>query len=251
MAKKRIKSGPEAYHHGDLKKSLIKTAIRMLQKTHPEKLSLRELARQAGVSPAAPYRHFHDKIDLIAQIMEEGFELKYQYMREALLKSKGHPREMFFSCGMAYFKMGLLHPQHFRLMVSSEIQDFQAYPSLEQAALKSFLLLRATIEYGQKKKFLGPGDASHRAMNCWCVVNGFTSLYAEGRLTWLGVNKDNAEEAIRVLMSQLLNGSKVSLGSSEFGFVPFKDAKGGVYKQKMLTQPHSEIEAIFSSFEKS
>lgn len=216
LHKRRKALKTETYHHGDLRSALIDAAIQLLQKMSPDQLSLRELARQAGVSVAAPYRHFKDKNELLAAISEQGYGLKYKYMSEGIRSAKGDAREMLYACGLAYFRMGLKHPQHFKLMSSSSIIPDERYPQLMQTACKTFMLLKSMIEHLQSKKLLGPGNPYHHAMNCWCVVNGFTALYAEGRLTWLGVKPTNADAALRTLLEQYIRGTAVALPKDSF-----------------------------------
>lgn len=204
----------------------------MLKTRSPDEISLRELAREAGVSQAAPYRHFKDKNQLLAAVCQQGFDLKFQYMLEAVQKAR-QAKELIFSCGLAYFQMGLKHPQHFKLMVNSDIQPSPDYPELEQSACKTFLLLKQVIEKCQKAGIMGQGNAYHRAMNCWCLVNGFTALYAEGRLEWLGVTPQNAEDALKTLISQFLYGSQQDLDQSDFGFKIFSTPLAQVNQTQM------------------
>ena len=234
-----------SYHHGDLRLTLIATALQLLKSVSASELSLRKLAAKAGVSAAAPYRHFKDKDELIAAVMAEGFEKKSEFMADAILKSKGDPEKMMFDCAAAYFRMGLLHPQHFKLMATSHIEPSPQYPELLAAAAKSFLILKNMILFCQKKGLVGPGDVYHKAMNCWCVVHGFTSLYVEGRLSWLGVTEKNGEAAIRTLVSQYLMGNKNPLAKSEFGFKPFQTPESDWQKKEMLDQDYPEIERLF------
>ena len=201
----------EAYHHGNLRESLIAAAVKFLEKNPLEKLSLRTLALKAGVSQAAPYRHFKDRNEILAAISQQGFELKFKYMLEAFLANQGNPKELFNACAYAFFKMGLLHPQHFKLMLTSSVCPSPEYPELERAAGLSFALLKKMVEICQSAGVIGPGDPFHKSMHCWAVVTGFTTLYVEGRLTWLGINRANASAALRVFVEQFLHGQQSAL----------------------------------------
>lgn len=233
----------DGYHHGDLKSTLIDSALRLLKTKSAESLSLRELAREAGVSQAAPYRHFKDKNELLAAIIEQGFEKKFKYMYEAISAVKNDPKELYYACGLAYFRMGLKHPQHFKLMNSSEINPGPEYPGLLEIASKTFILLREVVKYCQKKGIVGSGDPHHKAMNCWCVVNGYTSLYAENRLEFLGVTPDNAEMGLRALLSQYLVGQSQPLPATNFRLFETRDSK--MMKEMMLDRNHPDVDALF------
>ncbi len=228
-------SRPAAYHHGDLRSTLIASAVKHLESKPVESISLRELARGAGVSLAAPYRHFKDKEALLAAISQEGFDLKRKYMEQAIKQSKGDVQKMFFGCGNAYFKMGMLHPQHFKLMVASNVCPSEKYPELMETAARTFALLTQVMKKCQEAGLIGSGDPFHHALNCWAVVNGFTSLYAEGRLEWVGVTQQNAEAALKTLLSQYLLGSAQPLSKSDSGFRPFMSPKSAPRKQALLS----------------
>lgn len=200
-----------SYHHGNLRETLIQEALSFL-KDHPlESLSLSTLANRAGVSQAAPYRHFGSRNELLAAISQQGFELKFSYMLEAYRRFKDQPLELFHECAQSYFKMGLLHPQHFKLMLTSPVVPSPEYPELQKAAGLAFGLLKKTIERCQAAKIVGAGDPYHKSMHCWALVNGFTTLYAEGRLRWLGVDERNARNALRILVEQFRTGHQSTL----------------------------------------
>ena len=145
-----------AYHHGDLKAALLQTAGEMLEKQGLASISLRELARRAGVSHNAPYRHFPDRERLLAALAAEGFEL----LGDAL--EKRPRREM----GEAYVEFALEHPQRFRLMFGGLLQldnrDGRAYESLQ----KAFADLGEQAEYA--------------AAAAWALVHGLSHLLLDG-----------------------------------------------------------------------
>jgi len=206
-SRKAGKGTQRAYHHGDLRASLVTTAVAMLATRPPDQLSLRALAEAAGVSQSAPYRHFRDKDALLAAISQQGFDLKGAYM-EAAIHAAGHDyREMFYGIGDAYFRMGLEHPQHFRLMLTSPVQPSPEHPELLRAASATFALLVAVVSACQRAGIIGAGDPLARSMYCWSFVNGFTTLYAEGRLTWLGVSAKNARAMLRAHITQYILGA--------------------------------------------
>lgn len=217
------------YHHGDLKLALIEAALRALKTRGPEDLSLRELARAAGVSQAAPYRHFRNKLDLLAAISQQGFELKAKYMEQALAEAQGDPERSFYGCGQAYFRMGVEHPQHLRLMVASPVIPSPEHPELLAAAARTFVILKTMIHSCQTAGFLGPGDCDLRAMHCWSAVNGFTLLYAEGRLEWLGVTPENCRQALDGYLRQHLHGAKEPLFAAG-AFEPFQTKASEAYR---------------------
>ena len=223
----------DAYHHGDLKQGLLKAAIRHLETSGPETLSLRELAQELGVSQAAPYRHFKDRDALIAALSQEGFELKYQKMREAMLATMDRPIEMFHACARAYLGMALEHPQHFRLMMGGTVCPDEDRPELMLAACRSFVLLKIMIRRCQRAGVIAAGDPNHRALQCWALVHGFASLYSAGRLEWLGIHRENAVTAFDLMIEQVRSGIGRSPLPVKPGFIPFVEGESAKRGQLM------------------
>jgi AcrR family transcriptional regulator len=207
------------YHHGNLREALVHAAFKYLEKNTAESLSLRGLAKLAGVSQAAPYRHFKDRDGLLAAVSLEGFNLKLEYLTTAYIKFRHKPEELYHQFARAYFEMGLDHPQYFKIMMTSPVKPSPEHPELYHCAALNYALLKIMIEDCQKAGVLGAGDPYHKALHCWSVVAGFTTLYADGRLDWLGVTKQNAIAALRALTEQFLAGHHAPLAKS--GFAPF------------------------------
>src|SRR3982750_2168770 len=115
------------YHHGDLRRALIDTALTMVTEEGAWNFTLREVARRAGVSHAAPYNHFEDKAALLAEVAALGF----QALRHALEPAAGgHPRsarQALAGVAAAYVRFGVEHPAHYRLMFGAELADKAHY----------------------------------------------------------------------------------------------------------------------------
>jgi AcrR family transcriptional regulator len=150
-------STSSSYHHGDLRAALLAAAGEMLEKQGLASLSLREVARRAGVSHNAPYRHFPDRESLLAALAAQGFE----QFGEAL--EKRPRREM----GEAYVDFALEHPQRFRLMFSGVrgTSDRRAYEALKTSFAD-----------------LG-GDAEYAAAAAWGLVHGLAHLLLDGHFS--------------------------------------------------------------------
>src|SRR5579875_1684070 len=105
--------GARPYHHGDLRRALVAAAERILVRDGLQGLSLRGVAREAGVSPAAPYHHFKDKSDLLNALAEEGFHALGDALRAEF---EADPRHDLTSMGVAYVKFARANPALYRLM---------------------------------------------------------------------------------------------------------------------------------------
>ena len=149
------------YHHGDLRATLLQVAGKVMEKEGLAGLSLRDLARRAGVSHNAPYRHFPDRDALLAALGAEGFER----LGEAMGAHTG--REM----GEAYVHFALEHPQRFRLMFGGAL-DFEKYPGLRTAADAAYQLLVLAFKDLPRPELAAAG--------AWALVHGLSHLLLDG-----------------------------------------------------------------------
>ncbi len=143
----------------------------MLEKEGVEALSLREVARRAGVSHYAPYRHFAAREALLAALAAEGFELLGQAQRKAA--ETGGLRAM----GEAYIRFALVHPQRFQLMFDGRF-SFENHPPLRDVATRAFEGLSAALA-ANLPEAQGAGDASIAA---WALVHGLAQLLLGKRI---------------------------------------------------------------------
>ena len=112
-----------AYHHGDLRRALLDAALLMVEREGPKGLSLRAVARLAGVSPAAPYRHFSGKEGLLAAVAREGLNALAESMESASAENVGLALAEFRAIALAYVKFAAANPSHFRVMFGPEVTD--------------------------------------------------------------------------------------------------------------------------------
>lgn len=209
MAKKTFKSKVQKpYRHGDLRTTLLRAAVNYLKSGSASELSLRELARQAGVSEAAPYRHFRDKADLVAAVAAEG----YRYLADGLIKvaldRNPDPADQFFQQALVYFRFGENYSEHFRLMHGPFLSKcrFELYPALYLQSQRAFYSVVKVLLNCRTQGLLGTTSLSTRAMYSIVAVHGFTDMYLNKRLHWLGVDAQSADSALQGYVSNLLKG---------------------------------------------
>ena len=122
-ARKKIRSAKaHAYHHGDLRRALIDTALKLVTEKQDWTFSLREVARRAGVSHRAPYNHFPEKLDLLAAVAAVGFERLRTGMLRAMAGTEGSEALLVAGC-RAYVHLGLENPALYRLMFGAALSD--------------------------------------------------------------------------------------------------------------------------------
>ncbi len=179
------------YHHGDLKKTLISTAIWIVESEGVEGLTMRKAARRAGVSHAAPAHHFGDRNGLMAAIAGQGFDLLYRAMRsaaEACDPSDALTR--FKAAGMAYIEFATSHAAYFKIMYHPLFADKSPYPDLEKASLDTFHLIVAEISECRRRGFFQKADEREMALFAWTTVHGFASLAVNGQIRSKGYTRD-------------------------------------------------------------
>lgn len=162
------------YHHGDLRRALIDAAQRILEAEGPTALSLRAVAREAGVSPAAPYHHFKDKGELLDAVANEGWRLLNEAMKAAREKA-GSPRAAMTALGVAYVCFAHEHPALYRVMYKRS-RDKEALPEhLHDDDDSAYCRTRDTlIEAGAD-----PNDAiglELATIAAWCAAHGLAEL---------------------------------------------------------------------------
>jgi AcrR family transcriptional regulator len=164
------------YHHGTLRPALVAEAVRLLAEGNPAALSLRELARRLGVSPAAPYRHFADKDALLAAVAQEGFEHLAAELDGAAAAHPHEPLRQLADVGWAYVRFALHQPQYFQVMFGRAATPQANYPELLAAGQSAFGILQRVIEGGQGAGRVVPGDVRELAVAAWAQVHGLATL---------------------------------------------------------------------------
>lgn len=124
---------PRAYHHGDLRNGLLEAARCILEEQSLNALTLRAVARRAGVSHAAPYRHFPNHEALLVELGVEGFQELRQYIVEAA-KISGPESDRIANIGAAYMRFVAKRPAVARLMFGSQLPNRDKFPALAEAA---------------------------------------------------------------------------------------------------------------------
>jgi AcrR family transcriptional regulator len=186
MAKPDIDNHERPYHHGDLRRAIVSAALEILTETQSLEFSLRELARRAGVSHNAPYKHFADKRELLAAVSAGGFEaLTKRIARE--IAGQNNARAQLFAMLRAYIRHGVENPALYRLMFGGYLSGLDnGRPAIERAAAeKTKALLAGAIIDGALGRAIpnsrrNEGKIEGAILACWSLVHGLTLLLADG-----------------------------------------------------------------------
>ena len=196
----------KTYHHGDLRNALIAAARVLLTEEGVGGLDLRKVARRAGVSHAAPYRHFADKQALLAAIAEDGFQQLGARVSKALDGAGNEPQRRLLALAWAYVEFALDNPAHMREMFSGLTIDRATYPSLYAASKVPFTLTIAAITQGQEAGALAAGDPIHRTLAVWSQIHGLAMLLLEDQIPEARGDRDVAHQLVRVCIDALYHG---------------------------------------------
>ena len=174
------RGGRRGYHHGNLREALIEAALDLIAAKGPAGFTFAEAARHAGVSPAAPYRHFRDRDALMADVARRGFERFEQQLAAAWDEGRPSPPTAFDRLGKAYLAFARSEPAYFSAMFEAGL-SMTEHRELQQAGDSAFAVLRGaceTIVAG-----LPPGKrppAMMMALHIWSLSHGIASLFARG-----------------------------------------------------------------------
>lgn len=169
------------YHHGDLKNALIDAGIEILSREGIEALSLRKVAKRAGVSHTAPYAHFTDKQALIAAIAAAGYRKLYDALFAAQdLQDSAIDRLM--ATAHAYLQFALDEPDHFKITFSGVVEAEQNYPDYVEQSKRCFALVVAVVEGCQLTGPFQEGDTQIIAVSIWSCIHGFVQLLLANQL---------------------------------------------------------------------
>ena len=199
------------YHHGDLRRALLEAALAILRERGPEGLTLRAVARAAGVSQTAPYRHFADRAALVAGVAEDGFRRLFARLWQAVaapLAPDETERARLQRLALEYLRFALEHPAEYRIMFGNALGGAQlegsSVPlpaSFTEARASVFALLREGIAQLQARGIVRSEDASAMALSAWALMHGLAMLTLDGQVAQAG---EIAPEALALTATDLM-----------------------------------------------
>mgnify|MGYP003525861964 FL=1 len=170
----------QGYHHGNLKQALVDAALELIEAQGPQGFTLSDAAKSAGVTPAAVYRHFAGRDDLIAECARQGFEIFADLMEHAYNGGKPSALAAFEATGRAYLAFARRFSGHYKAMFESGI-SLNASPALAHAAERSRAIFTRSAEALSQHI---PADkrppAAMFAAHVWAMSHGVVELFARG-----------------------------------------------------------------------
>lgn len=174
------KGGGRGYHHGNLKEALVRAALELIAEKGPAGFTFAEAARSAGVSAAAPYRHFRDRDELLADVARRGFEQFEAALNAAWNDGAPDPFTAFDRTGKAYLEFARKEPAYYSAMFEAGIAP-NTSAELAQAGERAFAVLRRAAEaIVATMPAKGRPPALMVSLHVWALSHGVASLFGRG-----------------------------------------------------------------------
>jgi AcrR family transcriptional regulator len=168
------------YHHGNLREALIDAALNLIAQKGPAGFTFADAARSAGVSSAAPYRHFRDRDALMADVAQRGFELFEAHLERAWNDGRPDPFKAFEAVGRAYLDFARTQPAYYSAMFEAGVA-LDSDVGLRQASDRAFAVLRRAAEALSARAPVGQRPpALMMSLHIWALSHGIASLFARG-----------------------------------------------------------------------
>ncbi|MEM9190487.1 MAG: TetR/AcrR family transcriptional regulator [Myxococcota bacterium] len=193
---------PKAYHHGDLRRSLIEEAAELIEEVGLENVTLKALATRAEVSHTAPYRHFRDLSELFRSVGDAGIAMLAQAMRRAYKRAGTDAEAQLLAVGWSVVRFSIQKPGYFRVMFGPGRP--QTVAELRQAGPDTAMgVLLDYLADWQRRGLFRKGDPMELALSCWVVVHGLGTLVSSGRLQ---IGQTQARKLSDATLRGLLDG---------------------------------------------
>jgi AcrR family transcriptional regulator len=172
--------GPRGYHHGNLKEALVRAALELIAEKGPAGFTFADAARWAGVSPAAPYRHYRDREALLADVARRGFDEFALALGKAWDEGRPDVLAALDRLGRAYLNFAKREPAYYSAMFEAGV-SVDVDPLLREAGDRAFGVLRGAAE-----KLVALLPAKGRppallvALHIWSMTHGIASLFGRG-----------------------------------------------------------------------
>lgn len=194
------------YHHGNLRESLVSTAVSVITTRGRPEFTLRELAKLLNVTHAAAYHHFRDKEGLLAAVAEEGYASLSLAMRNASATTDPHPLARMRAMGVAYIRFAIERPAHFRIMFSHKFSDLDTYPTMRDAGIETGNMITRQLEEGLRDGLYRDIDAQELLAVNWSTIHGLALLTINGHFDHLDPAGDTHNFVPRI-MRHVLSGT--------------------------------------------
>jgi AcrR family transcriptional regulator len=201
----------ETYHHGSLREALITATLDLLEEGGPERVTVREAAKRAGVSSGAPFRHFPTRTALLTAVAEQAMG-RFRAEIATALDEAAHddPLARFRAVGTAYLRWALRNPTHFRLISDRSLIDFEGSEVLRRENREIRGLMEALLADAERRGMLRPMDVSLVPVAARALVYGLARMHVDGHLAQWDVAPEAAERQLQAAMDLVIGSLSTS-----------------------------------------
>lgn len=205
-ARKPAPARRKPYHHGNLREAMIEATVRLVEEEGPERVTVREAARRAGVSSAAPFRHFPSKVALMTAVAEEAMRrLRAEIETAVAHAADDDPLERFRALGAAYLAWVIRNPTHFAVISTRSLIDFDGSEALRRDNAEIQAQMAALLAEAAASGRLRPGDLRHIRLACRALAYGLARMYIDGHLPQWGVAAKAARRNMQGVLDLFLD----------------------------------------------
>lgn len=198
--------GPDdrAYHHGDLRRSLVEATLQLVEEQGLEAVSVREVARRVGVSPGAPFRHFENRTALLTAVAAEAQDRLLQAVDEAQRHAvPGDPLAAFRAIGEGFLRWAFANPAHFQVVSTRAMIDFDS-PGLRDRNDRLRATMSTLMQQAAEQGRLRSGDPQAYVLGLRALVYGLARMHVDGQFASWGRVPDRALEDSLAVLDQFM-----------------------------------------------
>jgi AcrR family transcriptional regulator len=215
VSRERTVSAPRApveparrkrYHHGRLREALIEATIQLLEEGGPERVTVREAGKRAGVSSGAPFRHFPTRTALLTAVAEQAMG-RFRVEIDRALEQAGpdDPLARFRAVGTAYLRWALGNPMHFRIISDRSLVDLDGSETFRRHNAEIQGLMDELLADARHRDLLRPVDMTLVPLAARALVYGLARMYVDGHLAQWGVAPGEAERRLHGALDLIID----------------------------------------------
>ncbi len=192
--------GKSKYHHGDLRRALVEAAFDLAVEHGPDGVSMREAARTAGVSTAAPYRHFKDRDELMSAVAAKGYERLLDGMKASAEQSGQSPLLQYRAYGVHYVTFAVNNPNLFRIMHVARWSDPSASPEMAAAHANGEGAIMTLVDKAGQEGEMAQEAPRLQHLASHALVYGLARLYVDGQWEGFGLASLEVQPVVEAVM---------------------------------------------------
>lgn len=195
-----------AYHHGNLREVLIQAAVQIAEEGGLENVSVREVAKRAGVSPGAPFRHFSSKTALMTAVAEQAMvKFRTEITKTVENAPTDDPVARFAAVGVGYLHWAIQNPTHFQIISTRSLIDWQGSDSLRRDNEAVRVMMESALIEAQQRGLLRSDNLADTQIAGRALVYGLARMYIDGHFAQWGVDGERAERTMQKVLQHFMS----------------------------------------------